>query len=283
MKLTNNYISSIESSNQDSLIKFQQRMTNYYISSPYHDSYIKGINAKWQEGVHNPQIQMCSMIPANSSILEVGCGDGSCAREIISLVENCSYTGVDLDENMWKSRTDFNFIAATADNLPFSINSFDVVLSMFVIEHLVFPSRFIDEAWRVLKPGGLFITIAPDFDRNAMASERIGLSYGSGKEKIAKGRLLDALLTFYDSKLRLPLIRRQRRKKLKSHSFCFPIFSDPNCLKLDGFTPDCDAVYPCTYQEIENYIMIKKDYESSELFYHDAYNFGLKIIKSKSS
>jgi SAM-dependent methyltransferase len=275
----NYYLSSLDAANQDALLKLQHRMAEYYTNSPYHSEWIKDINTNWQNGVHDAQLAMCKIIPNNSSVLEVGCGDGSSAKEISSYVKNITYTGIDLSEDMWNGRKDFNFIAASADNLPFPSNSFDVVLSMFVIEHLVFPNRFLDEAWRVLKRGGILITIAPDFDKNAMPSERIGFSYGSGREKLLAGRFLDAILTAYDSQVRLPLVRFKRRKKITSGTFNFPIFIAPRCLKMEKFVPDCDAIYPVTTAEIENYIKNKQDYKSCFNFYKNSSTFGLTIEK----
>lgn len=39
--------------------------------------------------------------------------------------------------------------------LPFRDEAFSLVLSQAVIEHVERPERYVDEAWRVLKPGGL--------------------------------------------------------------------------------------------------------------------------------
>jgi SAM-dependent methyltransferase len=232
-----------------------------------------------RKGGHDAQLAMCKLIPDGASLLEVGCGDGSAAKEINAHVKNIKYTGVDLSADMWEGRQDFNFIVSQAEKLPFSSGSFDVVLSMFVIEHLVFPSSFLDEAWRVLKPGGNLITIAPDFDCNAMPSEKIGLSYGNGRDKLAQGKLLDALTTFYDSRVRLPRMRSQRRKQLQNGSFFFPIFIQPRCLQFSKFITDCDAVYPVCSQEIVNYLRQNSDYKDGVVFYRDLSTFGLIVTK----
>jgi len=44
-----------------------------------------------------------------------------------------------------------------AENLEFAGESFDVVVATFLIVHLKDLARFFDEAYRVLKPGGLFL------------------------------------------------------------------------------------------------------------------------------
>lgn len=277
--LKTKYLSSINPTNKDALLHLSEQMFHYYANSPYHSEWIKGLNSNWQSGVHNCQLLMCDFINEESEVLEVGCGDGSAAKEISKRVKDIKYTGVDLDPNMWKGREDFNFIAAKAEELPFLSASFDVVFSMFVIEHLVFPASFLDEAWRVLKPGGCLIIIAPNFDANAMPSEKIGFSYGSGMAKLAQGKILDAIITAYDTRVRLYLRRLIRKMQLANKDFSFPVLTDPRCLCLPGFTPDCDAVYPVSPKEIINYLCLKDNYKDNKLFYYERSTFGLAISK----
>jgi len=39
--------------------------------------------------------------------------------------------------------------------LPFEESSFDIALSDYVLEHVEFPEPFLNEVYRVLKPGGV--------------------------------------------------------------------------------------------------------------------------------
>ena len=48
-----------------------------------------------------------------------------------------------------------------AERLPFSDHAFDSVLLLDVLEHLPEPQVVLNEAWRVLGPGGTLITKAP--------------------------------------------------------------------------------------------------------------------------
>jgi hypothetical protein len=124
------------------------------------------------------------------------------------------------------------------------------------------------------------LIVAPDFSRNAMASERIGLSYGPGREKAKSGRLVDALLTTYDTRLRLRLLRYLRRRSVGQGRVTFPILLEPRCLRLSGFVPDCDAVYPVCPEEITNYLEKREAFSGSEVFYRDGHTFGLMAVKS---
>ncbi|MFQ5441913.1 MAG: methyltransferase domain-containing protein [Thermodesulfobacteriota bacterium] len=51
-----------------------------------------------------------------------------------------------------------NFILASADLLPFKANSIDIIVSAYVIEHLISPSDFIKSAARIARKKSIIIT-----------------------------------------------------------------------------------------------------------------------------
>jgi SAM-dependent methyltransferase len=59
--------------------------------------------------------------------------------------------------------------------LPFKECYFDVIFAGYVIEHLFDPDQFLDEVWRVLKHGGLFVLATPNL---ASFYNRIALLLG---------------------------------------------------------------------------------------------------------
>lgn len=133
----------------------------------------------------------------------------------------------------------------------------------------------------MLRPGGRLIIVAPDFTTNAMASEQLGLSYGSGRDKLKQGKFLDASLTALDTRLRIRCMRWWRRRRLDRGLFSFPVLIEPRCLQLRGFTPDCDAIYPVCPREVLNYLHHRYDYGQGEVFYRNNSTFGLLIKKHK--
>jgi ubiquinone/menaquinone biosynthesis C-methylase UbiE len=52
---------------------------------------------------------------------------------------------------------------ARGENLPFEDNTFDIVYSTNVLEHVENPLKVIDEALRVLKPGGILQIVYPNY------------------------------------------------------------------------------------------------------------------------
>jgi SAM-dependent methyltransferase len=48
--------------------------------------------------------------------------------------------------------------------MPFEDNYFDVIYSKSFLEHIRIPEVFLKEAFRVLKPGGVIISLVPDWE-----------------------------------------------------------------------------------------------------------------------
>jgi SAM-dependent methyltransferase len=52
------------------------------------------------------------------------------------------------------------------DQWPYPSNEFDFVFSKSLVEHLNNPLPYFEEAYRILKPGGILITMVPDWEAN---------------------------------------------------------------------------------------------------------------------
>ena len=62
----------------------------------------------------------------------------------------------------------------------------------------------------------------------------------------------------------------------------FPVLLRPRCLSLEGFTPDCDAVYPACPEEALGYLSRRADFAAGHIFHRRDYNFGLCVEKTGS-
>ncbi len=98
-------------------------------------------------------------------ILDIGCSYGWTLGSLVG--KSNELWGIDMDRDALlqarQSYPNIKFIHQTAASLPFENNMFNVVILSEVIEHVGDENKqlVIDEAWRVLKDGGLFIFTAP--------------------------------------------------------------------------------------------------------------------------
>ena len=101
----------------------------------------------------------------SGDLLELGCGEGRGIEELQSLVS--SYTAVDkireVIERLGKEYAEVKFIQANIPPLAdLKDNSYDFVVSFQVIEHIKKDRLFLEEIYRVLKPGGKCIITTPN-------------------------------------------------------------------------------------------------------------------------
>lgn len=100
-------------------------------------------------------------------ILDLGCGDGRSADLFRRLLPSCHWTGVDIEDSPEvnsRARNDVTFVSYDGQNLPFETNSFDLVYSYQVMEHVRHPEDVLREVKRVLRPGGWFIGQTSQFE-----------------------------------------------------------------------------------------------------------------------
>lgn len=100
------------------------------------------------------------------SILESGCGPGFLSKNLKKWFPKADITLTDYEPTLLeRSREETNLLnifQCDSEALPFDSDTFDLVISFHMIEHLVNPDNFISEAYRVLKPNSYFIYATPN-------------------------------------------------------------------------------------------------------------------------
>ena len=100
-------------------------------------------------------------IITTTQILDIGCGRGGLVEQLHHPLDQV--IGLDPDWlSLYEHRLTFPRITGFSDQLPFTPNTFDLVFSSWVLEHLERPFLTFQSVARVLKPGGIFVFITPN-------------------------------------------------------------------------------------------------------------------------
>ena len=100
------------------------------------------------------------LLPA-SRVLDLGCGRGG----VMELFWRDVRLAVGLDPDLpslRENRAGMPLVCGLAEALPFGAGSFDVVIGLWVLEHLADPVGVLREVHRLLAPGGRFIFLTPN-------------------------------------------------------------------------------------------------------------------------
>ncbi|MFA5139631.1 MAG: class I SAM-dependent methyltransferase [Elusimicrobiota bacterium] len=101
-----------------------------------------------------------------SRLLEAGCGRGEFLAGFKSL--GLEAYGADLSQEAQSHVPDIPVKVCDFESagILYPEGFFDVVYSKSLLEHMHKPERYMAEAFRVLKPGGLLLTLVPDWESN---------------------------------------------------------------------------------------------------------------------
>jgi SAM-dependent methyltransferase len=102
-------------------------------------------------------------LPAPARILDAGCGSG---RNMVDLARLGAVTGVELSETsvcVARARNIGEVIEGSVLEMPFEPDSFDLAVSLDVIEHLDDDLGALRELRRVVAPGGCLLVTVPAY------------------------------------------------------------------------------------------------------------------------
>lgn len=122
-------------------------------------------NRTLQEMIYGPRMWRIDQYRYSGRLLDVGCSTG----EFLDFAANRGWEvkGCELAQHtaeIARRRCRCEVRCATFEESGFEDGFFDVVTMWDVIEHLFDPGRALEEAWRVLRPGGLLAFITPNYN-----------------------------------------------------------------------------------------------------------------------
>ncbi len=116
----------------------------------------------WDDTLVYLSAKLPTFCTGDAVVLDAGCGNGNYVidenRKNIAWAVGVDVSGEHIKKNICLDEIE----VCTLENLPFSANTFDVVISLWVLEHLSDPEKVFKEIARVLKPSGVFMFATPN-------------------------------------------------------------------------------------------------------------------------
>ncbi len=137
----------------------------YRFLSIFYDDYVNPLF--WTEEMRDASLEIGQLDSPHLKVIDVGSGTGFTTQGIVKLVDASNVTCVDQSPHqMAKARkkpdlSECTFEIGDAENIPTETNGFDRYVSAGSIEYWPNPQKGIDEAFRVVKPGGVALMIGP--------------------------------------------------------------------------------------------------------------------------
>jgi SAM-dependent methyltransferase len=141
------------------------------------EGYVHGYHAREKERLQDQAGTLVDLLhsdtayPADSTVLEVGCGVGAQTVTLSQRSPDARFTSIDISvESLAEAKrradraglTNVEFRQADVFELPFSMESFDHVFVCFLLEHLSRPLDALAILKRLLKVGGTITVIEGD-------------------------------------------------------------------------------------------------------------------------
>lgn len=148
------------------------------------DSYDTGSYSHHARELYPVMLAQAAGIP-HKSVLDLGCGTGELLSQVLGRWPETACAGLDLSERMLevarrKLKGRAELVQGDAAALPFGDGRFDLVLCTDSFHHYPQPERVVEEVFRVLQPGGVFLLADTTAPAGLRGLTNLLLPYGSG-------------------------------------------------------------------------------------------------------
>jgi SAM-dependent methyltransferase len=226
----------------EQMARLKKTMSGFYQNPPASYYQIADYSAQRYNPKEQPfHCDLVGRVFPGATVLEAGCG----TAHLCSYVEEKGgfYTGLDYSEILLqKNRGRFPEARFFEIGTPLP-ETFDIVASLYTVEHVVDPPAYLESLWQFCRPGGLIAIICPEFiDGPGFApSVFFGKTPRRFREKLSALDFSDAASHLIDLILRAP---RWKTILQNSSPGAFWINLKPRILHgAREFTSDADAVH----------------------------------------
>jgi SAM-dependent methyltransferase len=234
---------------QEKRRELARRMLEYYRGTP---SYFEEVKAVAPERPSEEEmilfralVRLRDPAQAEPRVLELGCGRCESAPKLMQMLGGGRYNAVEASPDAVafarSHNPGFTIDAGDIAHLGFGDDSFDIVFMNYVLEHTCEPNLVLDEAVRVLRPGGLLGMIVPVCDLPWQTPQSL------------RHRIGDRMFL---ARHAAQLWRHILKLRYLPNYTAFPLVDEPLVLARPDlpFVPDDDQVYVATSLELTKHL-----------------------------
>jgi len=226
---------------KDARQRLESDLSAFYSHPPKSYYELAGEAADHYNHIQQPfHCHLATQVSHGAKVLEVGCGTAHLCPHVEA--RGGCYHGVDYSEQLLEENRG-KFPGATFWNmLSLPGGTYDLVASLYTIEHVTDPIQYLELLWRYAKPGGLVGIICPDFidGEGIPTSIYYGITPGRIREKVKQGHFWDAFVHALEVGIVAPLWKR-RARAMPPGAFWMNLH--PRDLAGQEHTIDGDAVH----------------------------------------
>ena len=219
----------------------EKAMTAFYKNPP--PRYYQMADRKSAEYNESRQPYHCDLVGRvfpSATLLEAGCGTAHLCPHVEK--KGGLYHGVDHSEELLAdNRRRFPNARFFPVQSPPS-QTFDIVASLYTLEHVADPPAYLKMLWNFCRPGGLIAIICPEFIDSPGYAPSIFFGHTPRRlrEKLKTGAFADAAMHGIDLKLRA---RQWKKRAQKAAPGAFWINLAARALYEKDYDVDTDAVH----------------------------------------
>ena len=146
------------------------------VQNAYRERY-RALRPGWRPSGDLLETIVRGYLTGRSRVLDLGCGRGGVAELIWCDVRLAAGIDPDTVSLAQHRAVGMPVVRGVGERLPFVGDSFDLIVSVWVLEHLEDPLATFIEVRRVLRPGGHFIFLTPNLRNPLMLMNRIGRAF----------------------------------------------------------------------------------------------------------
>ena len=138
----------------------------------YRDRY-RAMRPGWRSSGEQLEATVRAHLNPQSQVLDLGCGRGGVVELFWRDVRLAAGLDPDAPSLAEHRAPGMPVICGRGEHLPFAAQSFDLIVCLWVLEHLESPEVVLREVRRVLRPGGHFLFLTPNLRNPLLFLNRV--------------------------------------------------------------------------------------------------------------